>query len=310
MKRISFLLAFSLLILLTCRAQEEITLSTMTGSIYGTLQVPDVHSPVPVVLIIAGSGPTDRNGNNTQMQNNSLKMLADSLMSHGIASLRYDKRGIAASKEAGPAEGDLLFDTYVDDAAAWIRKLRKDPRFSAVIVAGHSEGSLIGMIAAGSEKVKGMISIAGAGKSADQILKDQLAGQPVAFKDASYRAIDSLKAGKLVSSVSPDLYMLFRPSIQPYMISWFRYDPQQIIAGLTMPVLIVQGVNDIQIGKEDAELLAKANPSAQLVLIQGMNHILKDSGPMRQENLATYSNPTLPLNAELVKNIIRFIGQL
>jgi len=291
------------------KAQTDLNLQTFTGTIYGSLQCPVSDKPVPVVLIIAGSGPTDRNGNNVQMQNNSLKMLADSLQSHGIASLRFDKRGIAASKDAGVDESALRFDNYVDDASGWIRLLRKDSRFSKVLVAGHSEGSLIGMIAAAREHADGYISIAGAGRSADIVVKEQLAAQPDPIKQACYSIIDSLVAGKTVSEINPMLNSLFRPSVQPYLISWFKYDPQKEIKKLTVPVLILQGTTDIQVSTEDARLLGKAAPGSKVSIIEGMNHIMKNAIQERQANIATYSDPLLPLNAALVNGIMEFIHQ-
>lgn len=130
--------------------QEPVTLKTPTGEIFGTLELPAVRTPVPVALIIAGSGPTDRNGNSPAIPgaNNSLKMLADGLAARGIASVRYDKRGIAASRAAMTGEQDLRFDLFIEDAVGWVKQLRADPRFSTVTIIGHSEGSLIGMIAA------------------------------------------------------------------------------------------------------------------------------------------------------------------
>jgi uncharacterized protein len=300
---------FSFLIFLSpfLKAQTEMELQTMTGTIYGTLEYTATQNPVPVVLLISGSGPTDRDGNNTKMKNNSLKMLADSLLSHGIASLRYDKRGIAASIDAGPDESELRFDNYVADAIAWIGSLKKDKRFSKVIVAGHSEGSLIGMIAASKANANGFISIAGAGRSADLILKEQLAGQPESIKNGCYSTIDSLVAGKTVDNINPLLFNLFRRSIQPYLISWFKYDPQQEIHRLTIPILILQGTTDLQVSVEDARLLGEAAPGSKVRLITGMNHILKNASQLRQENIATYDNPTLPLNEIFVKEILSFL---
>jgi uncharacterized protein len=290
-------------------AQKDCEIHTFTGTIYGTLQVPSAEKPVPVVLIIAGSGPTDRNGNNPQMQNNSLKMLADSLKSHGIASIRYDKRGIAASRDAGSEEADLRFDQYIEDACEWIRMLKKDSSYSKIIVAGHSEGSLIGMIAAERCQADGFISIAGAGRPADLVLKEQLSTQPVDIRLACYSIIDSLVAGNTVSEINPLLFSLFRPSVQPYMISWFKYNPQVEIAKLNIPVLVLQGTTDVQVKLEDAQLLVNSKKGARMKVIDGMNHVLKNASSMRQENLATYSNPTLPLNAVLVRNIVMFIDQ-
>ena len=281
-------------------------LHTATGDIFGTLTIPKSVSKIPVALIIAGSGPTDRNGNNQMMKNESLKMLAYSLANNGIASLRFDKRGIAESSKAAKTEAELRFDDYVKDAKGWIELLRKDQRFSKVFVIGHSEGSLIGMISS-LAFADGYISIAGAGKSADKIIKEQLASQPQEVKDLSFPIIDSLVVGKTVKDVNHNLYSLFRPGIQPYMISWFHYDPQVEIKKLTIPVLIVQGTNDIQVTVEDANLLAKASTHTQLVLIKNMNHIFKIVDGDRNANIATYNDPSLPISKELTDNITAFI---
>ncbi|BFG69812.1 alpha/beta hydrolase [Sediminibacterium sp. KACHI17] len=272
----------------------------------GTLLMPGASSKVPVVLIIAGSGPTDRNGNNPMMKNESLHMLAQGLAAKGIASVRFDKRGIAASASAGKKEADLRFDDYIQDAIAWIELLKKDSRFSKVIVAGHSEGSLIGMVAANG-RADGFVSIAGAGKAADRILKDQLATQPAMVKDPSYRIIDSLVQGKTVTDVSPMLFSLFRPSVQPYMISWFQYDPIKEITKLNIPVLIVQGTHDLQITTADADALAVAKPNAKKVVIQKMNHVLKIVEGGQAENIASYSNPSLPVSEALVAEVVSFV---
>lgn len=264
-----------------------------------------MFNKIPVALIIAGSGPTDRDGNNPMMKNNSLKILASELSKNGIATLRYDKRGIAESKAAGKSESDLRFDDYVNDAKGWIQLLKQDKRFSKVIVIGHSEGSLIGMLA-GTTANK-FISIAGAGQSADKILKEQLSSQPKEVQDLSFPMIDSLQNGKTIDNVPPILNSLFRPTVQPYMISWFKYDPQNEIKKLSIPTLILQGTNDIQVSVEDAKRLSNANPKAELVLIYNMNHIFRIIDGDRQINLATYSKGNLPIANELVKSITDFI---
>lgn len=289
----------------TAFVETKIILHTKTGEIFGTLTTPEKFDKIPVALIIAGSGPTDRDGNNPMMKNNSLKILASELSKNGIATLRYDKRAIAESKAAGISETDLRFDDYVNDAREWVQLLKQDKRFSKVIVIGHSEGSLIGMLA-GMTADK-FISVAGAGQSADKILKEQLSAQPKEVQDLSFPIIDSLKNGKKVDNVNPMLFSLFRPSIQPYMISWFKYDPQNEIKKLSIPTLILQGTNDIQVSVEDARRLSNANSKAHLVLIDKMNHIFKIVEGDRQANLKTYNNPSLPIADELVKSITDFI---
>ncbi|MFM8914138.1 MAG: alpha/beta fold hydrolase, partial [Flammeovirgaceae bacterium] len=176
---------------------------------------------------------------------------------------------------------------------------------SKVIVIGHSEGSLIGMIA--SEKADQFVSIAGAGQSADKLLKLQLVLQGKQVEQATFPIIDSLKIGRKVDNVSPFLYSLFRPSVQPYLISWFKFDPQVEIAQLKIPVLVVQGTNDVQVSVDDAKSLVRTNVHAKLLLIEEMNNILKIVKGDRQANLMTYSNPSLPISDELINEVSRFI---
>ncbi|HET6559226.1 MAG TPA: alpha/beta fold hydrolase [Prolixibacteraceae bacterium] len=289
------------------QTEEVVKLKTPSGEIEGTLTLPDAKAPVPVALIIAGSGPTDRNGNNPMMKNNSLKMLAQELAKKGIASLRYDKRGIAASQAAGMKEADLRFENYIKDAEGWIKLLKENKSFNQIVVIGHSEGSLIGTIASQSEQVNKFVSIAGAGKPADQLIRDQLKAQPAFVLEQSSPILDSLVQGKNVKNVPQVLMALFRPDVQPYMISWFKYNPQAEIAKLKKPVLIVQGTTDIQVTTEDARLLQMAIPSAQLKIIEGMNHILKNAEADRMKNIQTYSQPELPINNELIETISSFI---
>lgn len=289
----------------TSFVDTKVTLATKSGNIEGVMSVPVKRERMPVALIIAGSGATDRDGNDPVMKRNSLKMLSAALLERGIATLRYDKRGIGASAAAGKVESELRFDDYVNDAKGWIELLKKDKRFSKVVVIGHSEGSLIGMIAA--EEAHKFVSIAGAGQSADKLIHEQLMAQPKQVQDMAFPILDSLAAGHLVKNVNPMFASLFRPSVQPYLISWFRYDPQSIIKNLLIPVLIVQGTSDIQVSVEDARRLATANTRAELVLIDHMNHIFKIVEGDRQANIKTYSDPTLPIAPELGKRIADFI---
>jgi hypothetical protein len=286
---------------------EAISLETNTGKIEGTLLCPVDAKAVPVVLIIAGSGPTDRNGNNPMMTNNSLKMLAEGLFENNIASVRYDKRGVGLSNNAGLQESDLRFENYVDDAKGWVDLLAKDARFSEIIVLGHSEGSLIGMIASQNKEVKKYISLAGVGVPAGELLKEQLKAQPAFVLDQALPIIEKLERGDTEENIPPMLYSLFRTSVQPYLISWFKYNPQKEIEKLSIPVLILQGTTDIQVSVSDAEKLANANKKAERQLIEGMNHILKKAGSDRQKNIQTYNMPDLPLKKELIDILIKFI---
>jgi pimeloyl-ACP methyl ester carboxylesterase len=313
MNKIILFLTVLFLSVLNAQTKKEITfkespavLKINNDQLYGTLTTPDLTQKFPVALIIAGSGPTDRNGNNPMMKNNSLKMLAENLAKNGIASLRYDKRAIGESKAAGGSESNLVFENYIQDAKSWINYLKQDKRFSKIIIIGHSEGALIGMVS--SAKADKFISIAGAGEPADQIIKTQIAAKSMKqLEDMTFPIIDSLKNGFEVKKVDPMLNALFRPSVQPYLISWFKYNPQTEISKLTIPVLILQGNNDLQISVKDAENLSKANKNAEMAIIDKMNHMMKIIDGDQNANMASYNNETLPLSETLVEKIVSFI---
>ncbi len=320
MKKVHFAILTAIL-LCTPAVQAQITespiaIQTSAGNINGKLLLPGNNTDgCPVVILIAGSGATDMDGNNNAMQlkNNSLKFLAEALCQAGIASVRYDKRGIASSTVAGQNEEQLRFEDYVKDVVSWIDLLNKDRRFTSIFLAGHSEGSLIGMLACQSNAdVKGFISIAGAGKPAYEIIETQVKDQqlPEAILDEVISINTSLRKGETVSPIPNYLSSLFRESVQPYLISWYRYNPQAVAKTLSIPMLIVQGNTDIQVPEEDAHLLKQACPQATVQIIEGMNHVLKScTSTKREEQIAIYGNPELPVHQKLVDAITTFITQ-
>ncbi len=294
-------------------AAEELVLATPNGNLSSTLELPNGSGPFPVVLMIAGSGPTDRNGNNASgLQTNAYKLLAEGLAKNNVASLRFDKRGIGKSSSAATSEASLRFETYVNDAVAWLELLGKDSRFSKRFVIGHSEGSLIGMLAAQKTRIDGFISIAGAGRSIDEILLEQLAAQlPADQLEETRRILGELKAGRSIAHPEEKLgaqlaAILFRPSVQPYLISWLKYDPALELAKLKTSSLIIQGTTDVQVSLKDAERLASAI-SQKPVLIGGMNHVFKNATLEPASQNPTYTNPDLPLVPNLLEVILKFI---
>ncbi|MBO1541961.1 alpha/beta fold hydrolase [Pseudomonas sp. OA65] len=314
------LLALSLTLftgLFSCLAQatvlqRPISLDTGNGELFGSLLLPKSDTPVPVVLIISGSGPTDRDGNNPEGgRNDSLKRLAWVLARHNIASVRYDKRGVAASLAATPDERNLSVEAYVADTVAWSRKLAADPRLGPLILLGHSEGALIASLAAPQANAAAVISLSGSARPIDQVLRQQLSNRlPPPLMLRSNELLDSLKAGRLDNNVPTQLQVIFRPSVQPYLISLFRQDPARAFAALKMPALIIQGSNDIQVSVDDARQLKAAKPDAELALIEGMNHVMRIVPNDVKRQLASYKDPNLPLAAEVGTRILRFIDSL
>ncbi len=288
--------------------KSDIVLSTPTGKIFGSLTMPEGGAKVPVVLLIAGSGPTDRRGNNPLgVKSNTYKMIADSLQKAGIACVRYDKRGIGESRGAMASQEEMNLTTYINDAAGFVKMLKEDSRFSEVIIAGHSEGSLIGMVVARQQNVKKYISISGAGERLDNTLKEQITAQWKDLVPVAVKIMDSLKKGFDVKYVPEALEIVFSPSLQPFIRSLFKYDPQVEIKKLQCPVLILQGDNDLQVALKNAQNLKKAQPKAKLVVIKKMNHALKDAPADRSGNMATYTDPSLPLSAGLASAMAGFI---
>jgi len=313
-------IAVLLLLLVSCFAQattpsvlqRPVSLDTDQGTLYGSLLLPRSQTPPPVVLIIAGSGPTDRDGNNPATGRiDILRRLALQLAAQGIASVRYDKRGVAASLAATPDERDLSVERYVADVVAWSRKLKADPRFGPLILLGHSEGALIASLAARPAGADALITLAGSGRPVDQVLREQLAERlPPDQLARAQAALDQLKAGHPASQVPPALEDTLRPSVQPYLISLFRQDPAAAFGKLTLPALIIQGRNDIQVSPADARALQAARPDAQLALIDGMNHMLRISPADMGKQRDAYTNPQLPLASELGERIVAFVRQL
>jgi pimeloyl-ACP methyl ester carboxylesterase len=295
---------------LPARATDaDYALTTPTGTIAGTLDLPPNAKP-PVVIVIAGSGPVDRDGNaGNALRTDTSKLLGAALVARGIACIRYDKRGIGASKAAAPAsETQLRLATYVDDAAAWIAKARADGRFGRVAVAGHSEGALIGMLAAQQARVDAFISLEGPGRPLGDVLRAQLGDRLLSnppLLTAATHILDQLEAGHTVADVPPELMGLFAPAVQPYLISELDDDPTREIAKVRATIAIVQGTYDQQVGVDDAKRLAAAVPAARLTIVPGMAHPLKiaASNVLAEQISTVYADPTLPIAPAVVDAI-------
>lgn len=280
------------------------------GTMQALEEIPETSGPHPVAILIAGSGPTDKDGNSLTLngKNNNLKMLAEELKAEGIAVIRYDKRAIGDNRSLAVEESNLRFDDYVQDAAAWVRFAKADERFSKVAVIGHSEGALVGLAAANQEGVDYYVSLTGVGRTADELLKEQLSTLPAAqFKEAE-AILEQLAQGETVDDVSPELQQVFRPSVQPYLQSWMAYDPIEQVEKLDAEALFIGGTRDLQVPAQDAKLLHEAKPGSELLIVDGMNHVLKSVPDDQQANMAAYSDPELPLADGLVERIAEFLN--
>lgn len=288
-------------------AQEKnygTTLVSIDQEIQGTLLSPKKQNNTPLAILIAGSGPTNRDGNQAHLKNNSLKYLAEGLAEKEITVFRYDKRIIAQMNKGTVQEDKLTFEDGVNDALLVVNYFKK--KYKNIIIIGHSEGALIGILAAQKTPVSKLISLSGAGSNSATLIEEQIKKNTPQLKEEAQKVLNLLKKGEQVENVSPYLAPIFRKSVQPYLISWFKYDPTKEIAKMKIPVFIIQGTNDLQVEKKEAQLLKEAQPKAQLLFVKGMNHILKEVKTI-EENQQSYLNPDIPISPKLIEAIAQFI---
>jgi uncharacterized protein len=286
-----------------------VTLPSEPAALHGTLLTPEGPTRA-VAVILPGSGPTDRNGDSPLgVSAASYRLLAEGLADHGVATVRIDKRGIGESGPAMIAEQDLTLQTYIDDARAWAAETARLTGRPCVWLIGHSEGALIALAAAadGHDGVCGLVLLSGAGRPIGTVLREQLAGVPEPLHGEAVTILAELEAGRTVAEVPAPLAALFRPSVQPYLISWLGLDPAVLVAAWAGPVMIGQGTTDIQVSLIDARALAAAQPAARLVIWDGVNHLLKIAPADRAANMATYRDPSLPLAPGVVEDVAGFI---
>jgi hypothetical protein len=268
------------------------------------------------VLIIPGSGPTDRDGNSPLgIRAASYRLLAEGLAGRGIGSVRIDKRGMFGSQAAVADGNAVTVADYAADVRTWVEALRTRTGAPCVWLLGHSEGGLVATAAAAesSEGICGLILVAAPGRKLGDVLREQLHANPAnaPLLDQAFSAIDQLEAGKRVDTTAlhPALMPLFAPPVQGFLISLMAQDPAALLARFEGPTLVVQGGRDLQVTKADAERLAAARPGVKLVMLDDVNHALKVvTTDDRAGNFATYADPKLPIAAEVVQEIASFIA--
>ena len=281
--------------------EKEIAISDQVD---GTLLLPESKTP-SLAIIIAGSGPTDRDGNQNFLKSNSLKKLAEGLVQNGIASFRYDKR-IVKQIRNNDVDPNMMFDDFVTDAIAVVNYFKKSDAFNKVYVIGHSQGSLVGMLAA-KDRADGFISLAGAGQNIGDVIVEQVGQTAPQFKDGAEKAIAVLKSGQTTDDFPPMLTSLFNKGIQPFMINWMSYEPALLIKELSVPILLVNGTKDLQVSVEEAKLLKQANDKAELKIIDKMNHVLFIIEGDKLENSKSYNEAFRPIASELLTSVVNFI---
>lgn len=285
------------------------------GPLAGTA-LGEANCDAPVVLIVPGSGPPDRDGNNPLgVRASSYRLIAEGLAARGIRSVRIDKRGMFGSARAIPDANAVTIEDYAADIRTWAGIIRETIGTRCVWVLGHSEGGLAALVTAQrAADICGLLLVSVPGRKLGYVLREQIAANPAnaPIREQAEAIIARLEAGKRVAAedIPPALRPLFRPAVQGLLISAFAFDPAKLIAAYTGPVLILQGCRDLQVGQADAERLHQARPEAEMVLLPNTNHVLKAvAEDDRDANIATYKDPDRPLAGGVIEAIAAFVLQ-
>lgn len=287
-------------------ATKEVEIPIENSFIYGSLEESNSKH---LVVLISGSGPTDRNGNSSLSEgdNNSLKFLAEEIALKGFDTFRYDKRMVAKSKNFKGEDSTVFYD-FVSDTKTIIEYFRNKNKYEKFSIIGHSEGSLIGAITCNEIKIDNFVSLCGLIEQMDTTIIKQMTDRAPAYVNEVKGYFNQLNEGKKLDSINPMLVSLFRPSIQGFLINMLKYKPIDIYKNIKSNKLFIGGGFDIQVKGDDVKKFAKSI-EANYIIFEKMNHVLKESPKDYLGQLATYSNPELPLYDGLVDSIVKFLKE-
>lgn len=310
MKNVLFL--FMILITASSSSQNEekefnSAIIKVNQYIEGLLVTPYSDEKVPLVIFVMDAGAINRDGNDRMSKNDTFKQLTYKLAKLGIATYRYDKR-LFKIDALGIREHEISLDHYIDDVKSILTYFNKNRNYKKIIIAGHGQGSLVGMVAA-KDLANGFISIAGNAEPIDQVIIGQIAKQAPGLDKSAYVAFKQLKEKGRATGYDPALESIFAYNLQPFMRSWIKYNPSEEISKLEIPILLISGGKDIQVDTLQGEKLKEAVPNAQSVFIETMNHILKKIEGGRLENHKSYNEPSRNIIPEVINSIANFVNQ-
>lgn len=307
MRRIKYIVLAILILTLKLNAQnyKENNIS-INDNIYGSIVEPKSRSNSNLVIFIGGSGPIDRDGNQSFMKCDMFKKLAYSLSEKGISSFRYDKRVVTQIRK-GKLDKKITFDDFVSDAIAIIDFF--ESKYNSIVIAGHSQGSLVGLLSI-KEGVSGFISLSGAGRTIDMVIEDQISKTAPMLLEDTKNIFKILRSGKITEDFPLPLYSLFNIEIQPFIISWMQYDPKKIIAKIPIPSLIINGDSDLQVDEKEAKLLYNSAQNSEILIVKNMNHVLVEIEGDELKNVKSYNNPDLKISELVIEKMVEFIERL
>ena len=302
-------LCFFLTASITAADTLEIAAPGPIGALAGTLELPE--APLATALILPGSGATDRNGNSELFQADTYRLLAETLAEYRIATARIDKRGLGGSLDAVEDGNDVSFADYIADTRAWRDTLLAQTGHDCLWLIGHSEGSLIAMMAEGEGQICGLVLLTVPG----YVVSEELVQQMVRFSfgtadaDALRNGMEALIEGRPISDADlpPTLRQMLPEEVRGFAAELFATDPAALLADTTGPVMAVHGTADIQISAEGLPRLHEAREGVLFVTLAGMSHMLKTEELGSDGLYQSYIDPSLPLHPDLVPPMVDFI---
>jgi pimeloyl-ACP methyl ester carboxylesterase len=304
MRRLIFLILylFATSVVFAQIQSEEITVHNKEIELPGTLTYSKENTPL--IIWVHGSGPVDRNGNQPAQNVNSnyIQQFRVAINTKNIAFFSYDKR--TANKENSAFFKDTKIMDFALDAQAVVDHFKNKKIFSEIILIGHSQGSLVAMLA--SKNIDKYISLAGAGETIDKTMIRQISKNNPTLGAAAKQQFDTLRVKEKIEVIHPFLISVFAKPKQSFWYSWMLLNPLEEIKKLSMPVLIINGDKDLQVQIKDAEALHAANSKSKLVIIKNMNHVLKDI-QKEEDNLSSYYSGAFPISEKLIETIGSFV---
>ena len=293
-----FISVFQITVSFSQVKSEEIVIHNQAIELPGTLTFS--KEKTPLIIWVHGSGGVDRNGNQPKY----IQQFREAVNQENIAFFSFDKRTANPKNISFIKQDGVYFNDFVNDVKEVVNHFKNDDRFTELILVGHSQGSLIAMLAL--DNVDKYISIAGAGETIDKTLIKQISKQSPIYGALTEKYLKELKETGQIKEVDPNLMSLFAPQNQPFLSSWIALNPTEKIKELTIPILIINGDKDLQVKIEDAKLLHAANPKSELVIIENMNHVLKNI-EKNSDNMASYFSPDFPISKQLIQTIVEFV---
>jgi len=285
----------------------EIEIATEKGTLYGTLAKADGRKD-EVVVLIAGSGPTDRDNNSLILSGkmDGFLQLSHALNQEGYSVFRYDKRVAGKSRDSfGPH--DMVFDDFVEDAILVVEEMQKNG-YEKIHLVGHSQGALVAIRVAQEKSVASVTHLCGPSKHIDETFLRQLEILPKDLYEEAVEHFDTVRRGQEIGLVSEELEPYFSDRTAPFLLNWMQYNPVEEAKAVQAPILFLAGGQDTQVLAEDLEDFQAVLENETYQVIPNMNHVLK-SVQSDRENQATYQDPSFPVDPILVETLANFFSR-